>query len=403
MQMEVEEAWRLLEALPVKTAAETLPLSASLGRILDGDIRAGLAVPPFEKSPFDGYACRAADTPGRLRITGLAAAGCGALPTLGRGEAIRIFTGAPLPAGADTVFKQEDVTAEGGTLLIPFPAAVGQNVICRGEDIREGALLVKGGTRLEPGHLGLLASQGIERLTVFCRPRALLLPTGTELFEPGQTRSAYGIYNSSSFTLAAYLARMGLQVQREAIVPDEASAVQSAVRTALESDVQVVFTTGGASVGDYDFAVRTAEALGAEPLFGKLRMKPGGTLLVSRWQDKLLVNLSGNPAAAVMSLLVVLRPWLERLCGEEAGEEFLTLPVWAPMPKRSPVLRLLRGHLRLDEGRAWFYEHQGRGNGNLASFVGCDLIGFVPGESMPLERGNEIRALRLPPYLRGGV
>ena len=128
-------------------------------------------------------------------------------------------------------------------------------------------------------------------------------------------------------------------------------------------------------------------------------MKPGGALMVSTWRDKLLVNLSGNPAAAMMSLLVILRHSLERMCGMAPQEEEWRLPVWSPMPKTCSVKRLLRGHLLVEEGRVWFAEHQGRGNGNLGSFVGCDLIGIVPGGSAPLEKGDLICALRLPSYL----
>lgn len=397
--IEMEEARRLLEQLPVFPKAEMLALSDSLDRILAEDFFSRLAVPPFDKSPFDGYACRAEDTPGALHIVGVAAAGCGPLPSLGRGSAVRIFTGAPLPAGADTIVKQEDVTAAGGEVVISSPCVSGQNVIARGEDIQPDTLLVSKGTRLEPGHLGLLASQGIDRLPVFRRPGAVLIPTGTELFEPGQERSSHGIYNSSSFTLCATMKKLGLEVFRRGIIPDDAQAVAAAVRSALESDAQVVFTTGGASVGDFDYAARTAGQLGAEPLFWKVNMKPGGALMVSTWRDKLLINLSGNPAAAMMSLLVILRRCLERMCGVTVQEEEWTLPVWSPMPKTCSVKRLLRGHLLLAEGRAWFAEHQGRGNGNLGSFVGCDLIGIVPGGSAPLEKGDMIRALRLPPYL----
>lgn len=398
--IEMEEAKRLLEQLPVSPKTETLPLSDSLDRILAEDCFSRLAVPPFDKSPFDGYACRAEDTPGLLHVAGVATAGCGVLPSLNPGEAIRIFTGAPLPAGANAIVKQEDVTAAGGEVFVPSSCVSGQNVIVKGEDIEPGTRLIGKGTLLEPGHLGLLASQGIDRLPVFRRPRAVLIPTGTELFEPGQERSSHGIYNSSSFTLSAAMKKMGLEIFRRDIVPDEVQAVAAAVRSALESDAQVVFTTGGASVGDFDFAAKTAGQLGAEPLFWKVNMKPGGALMASTWRDKLLVNLSGNPAAAMMSLLVILRPWLERLCGMPVWEEEWILPVRSPMPKTCSVKRLLRGHLSVEEGRAWFAEHQGRGNGNLGSFVGCDLIGVVPGGSAPLKKGDQIRTLRLPPHLK---
>ncbi len=397
--IETEEARNLLERLPVSPKTEVVSLLDSLDCILAEDCISRLAVPPFDKSPFDGYACRAEDTPGRLRIVGVAAAGCGPLPPLGRGEAIRIFTGAPLPAGADTIVKQENVTAADGEVNVPSSCVPGQNVIVKGEDIQPDTCLICKGTRLEPGHLGLLASQGIDRLPVFRRPRAVLIPTGTELFEPGRERSSNGIYNSSSFTLSATMKKLGLEVLRRDIVPDDAQAVAAAVRAALEGDAQVVLTTGGASVGEYDYAAKTAKELGAEPLFWKVNMKPGGALMVSTWRDKLLVNLSGNPAAAMMSLLVILRPWLERLCGMPAEEEEWLLPVWTPMPKTCSVKRLLRGHLLIENDRAWFAEHQGRGNGNLGSFVGCDLIGIVPGDSAPLEKGDMIRVLRLPSYL----
>jgi molybdopterin molybdotransferase len=397
--IETEEAARLLEQIPVFPKTETVALSDALNRILAEDCFSRLAVPPFDKSPFDGYACRAADTPGRLRVVGVAAAGCAPLPPLARGEAMRIFTGAPLPPGADAIVKQEDVTAAGGDVLVPFSCVPGQNVVTKGEDVRPNVRLIGKGTRLEPGHLGLLASQGIGRIPVYCRPRVVLIPTGSELFEPGQERSSCGIYNSSSFTLCAAMKKLGLEVLRRDIVPDDEQAVAAAVRAALAGRAQVVFTTGGASVGDFDFAAKTARQLGAEPLFWKVNMKPGGALMVSTRQDKLLVNLSGNPAAAMMSLLVVLRPWLERLCGSAVLQEDLLLPVWSPMPKTCRVKRLLRGHLLVADGCAWFAEHQGRGNGNLGSFVGCDLIGVVPGGSAPLEKGDRIRVLRLPSCL----
>lgn len=394
----MEEAIRLLAQLPVSLKTETVALSEALDRVLAEDCFSRLAVPPFDKSPFDGYACRAEDTPGTLRVVGVAAAGCSPLPSLMPGEAVRIFTGAPLPAGADTIVKQENTRAADGEVLVPSCVS-GQNVIVKGEDVQPGSLLVCKGTRLEPGHLGQLASQGIDRLPVFRRPGAVLIPTGTELFEPGQERSPQGIYNSSSFTLSAVMKELGLAVFRRDIVPDDAQAVAAAVRAALESDAQVVFTTGGASVGDFDFAAKTAGQLGAMPLFWKVNAKPGGALMVSTWQDKLLVNLSGNPAAAMTSLLLILRPWLERLCGMTCTEEEWELPVRSPMPKTCNVTRLLRGHLLVEEGRAWFVEHQGRGNGNLGSFVGCDLIGVVPGGSAPLEKGDVIRCFRLPAYL----
>lgn len=397
--VEWEKALDILRQQAIAPSSETLPLGQALGRVLAADMPARISVPPFDKSPFDGYAFRAEDTPGDLRIVAEIAAGCGSLPSLEKGQAVRIFTGAPIPPGADAVAKQEDVRSEGKTLILTERAAPGANVIRAGEDLQAGAPLLQAGEVLSPGHLGLLASQGYGRISVYRRPKAVLIPTGTELSQPGEERRPYGIYNSSTAALSAVLERIGFVTTSLDIVPDEPDMILAASRKALENDADAVFTTGGASVGDYDFAVSTAEKLGLEQLFRKVKVKPGGTLLVSRMGKKLLINLSGNPAAAMMSVLAVLRPWLEEMCGIRREAEELFLPISAPMPKTCTVTRLLRGHLGFTDGRACFVEHQGRGNGNLSSFLGCDLIGVVPGGSGPLSPGTLIRVLRLPPWL----
>lgn len=397
--IEWEEAAALLLRESFRKGPELIPLRHALGRILACDCMAHTAIPPFDKSPFDGYACKAADLPGRLTVIGTAAAGCRELPELSAGQALRIFTGAPVPSGADAVIRQEEVRVNGMTVCIEHAVRPGTNIIRKGEDLGASQPLLRAGTRLAPGHLGLLASQGIAEVDVFSKPVVSLIPTGSELYEPGEHCGPYGIYNSSSYVLAAYLGKMGFAVSRLPIVPDKEDAMLTAVSRALESEADLVLTTGGASVGDYDFAARTAAALGCEQLFRKVNMKPGGALLASRWKGKLLINLSGNPAAALMSLLTVLRPALSAMTGAQEETVFCQLPVWEPMPKTSSSVRMLRGRLLLEDGRAWFLEHQGRGNGNIASFAGCELIGIVPGGSAPLEKGDRIRVLRLPSYL----
>lgn len=399
MHVTPEEAIRLILEQPVVRHSETLPLAKALDRILAEDVFARIDLPSFNKSPFDGYAYRTGDVPGTLRVIGTLTAGTNGILEIGPGEAVKIFTGAPVPDSADAVVKLEDVESSADRIAIREAAAPGTNVILRGEDTRQGALLIPAGTRLQPAHLGVLAGQGIASVPVFRRPKAALCPTGSELREPGETCSAFEIYNSSSYVLCAYLSRMGFSACRCPVIPDEPGAVLSAVEKALASDADVVFTTGGASVGDYDFAKKTAESVGAETLFWKVRMKPGGALLVSRVGAKLLVSLSGNPAAALMSLLVVLRPWLMAMTGSEDRAASVMLPLKEDMPKTSGALRLLRGHLDFTDGVVCFAEHIGRGNGNIASFEGCDLIGLIPGGCGPLKKGKMIRALRLPPEL----
>ena len=394
-----EEAVRILMEQPASPKKEEVPLGKALDRIAAEDIRAGLDLPPFNKSPFDGYAYRAEDVPGRLRVIGTVTAGTQDLPEVNRGEAVRIFTGAPVPEAADAVVKQENIQTEGEWIDISGSCEPWTNVVLKGEDVREGELLISAGMRLQPAHLGVLAGQGIATVPVWRRPKATLCPTGSELAEPGEPCAPYGIYNSSSDVLCAYLRRMGFVTCRCPVIPDEPDAVLAAVEKALASDADVVFTTGGASVGDYDFAARTAEAVGAEPLFWKVRVKPGGALLVSRLGTRLLVSLSGNPAAALMSVLVILRPWLMHMTGGKDRVSVVTLPLRDDMPKTSGALRLLRGHLDFTDGIVTFAEHEGRGNGNIASFENCELIGLIPGGTGPLKKGEHIRAIRLPPEL----
>lgn len=395
----MQEAIALTLEQPVSRRVEEVPLSGALGRVLAEDVYAQTDLPPFNKSPFDGYAYRTADISGTLHVVGVHTAGVQRLTELHPGEAVQIFTGAPMPERADAVVKQEDITRTGDEITITMPAKPGTNVILCGEDVRRGALIIPGGTRLLPAHLGELAGQGIASVRVWRSPKAVLLPTGSELAEPGEVCRSYSIYNSSSIVLTSYLSRMGIDARRGAIIPDEGEATYQAVKAALESDADVVFTTGGASVGDFDFAVRTAQRIGAETLFWKVRMKPGGALIVSRVGEKLLVGLSGNPAAAVMSLLVVLRPWLMKLTGAIDRAHWLMLPLEADMPKTSRAVRLLRGRFLFDGRNVWFSEQAGRGNRNLASFAGCELIGVVPGGGAPLVRGDMVQALRLPPEL----
>ena len=390
------QARQILLDLPVRLETETSLLDESLGRIVSKDIFAQLPMPPFDRSPFDGYVFRVEDIPGKLRVTGTLAAGDSRLPPLEPGTALRIFTGAPVPMEAGAVARQEDTESDGETVTIPKPYAPGTNIVRAGEDKPVGTLLAAKGTRIGPGHLGVLASQGLCQIPVYRKPKALLISTGSEVVSPGEERPPYSIYNSSYYSLSAYLQRMGFRVIPGGIVEDDPEIHFEAVKAAMDSDADLVLTTGGASVGDYDFAFSTAKRVGAEPLFWKVNMKPGGALLAAVRGEKLLLSLSGNPAAALMSILVVAQPYLRKLTGMDLSLQELRLPLWNPLPKTSSAYRMLRGRLRIEKGKAYFEENPGRHNSDLSSFEHCDLIGIVPGGNGMLEAGEEIEVLHLP-------
>ncbi|MBQ9661916.1 MAG: molybdopterin molybdotransferase MoeA [Oscillospiraceae bacterium] len=391
-----EQAAEILEAQPVSRKKEYVAIEDALGRVLAENMTAAFPMPPFDKSPFDGFAFRAEDTPGELKIRGESAAGSKELEPLLPGTAMRIFTGAPVPDGADVIMKFEDTEVTGGTVRIAAAQKAGTSIIRQGEDYPAGAVLAMEGERLVPATVGVLASQGFGQIPVYCRPKVLFISTGTELAEPGEERARYGIYNSSYYSLSGYLRMMNFTVRRGGDVPDDQALIASQIEAGLNGDTDLVITTGGASVGDYDFAVRAAEALGMEILFWKVNAKPGGALMAARRGEKLLISLSGNPAAAMMSLLVVLQPYLRKLTGVRLGNKALELPLLNDMPKFSTAVRMLRGHPTIRDGITYFEENPGRGNGHIASFEQCSMIGIVPAGSGNLPAGTVIRVLQLP-------
>lgn len=395
-RIEPSAAAEVLLSQPVSHRCETVALTDALGRVLAEDIHAAFPMPPFDKSPFDGFAFRAEDVPGRLPIVGSLPAGTQTVPPLTPGTATRIYTGAPVPVGANAVCKFEETVDEGTYVTISRSFAPNKNVIAAGEDYPGGAILAEKGVHLSPAHLGQLASQGINAVKVFRKPRAAVIVTGTELSEPGTPRPAYGIYNSNAYTVAGYLQQMGFTVDFGGIVEDDPQRITETVQAALDADTDLVVTTGGASVGDYDYALTAAENLQADILFWKVRMKPGGALLASVKNGKVLLSLSGNPAAALTSLLTVVQPFLRKLTGASGKLQVVQLPLGTSLTKDAAVTRFLRGHMAIENGTAYFQENDGQGNGMMASFANCDMIGIIPPDSGTLEAGAMISALALP-------
>lgn len=400
--IEADEAVGMLLSLPVTLETETAPLADALGRVLAGDVTAALPVPPFDRSPFDGYAFRGADTAGAARenpvvLRIIEEVPAGKVPTVAvtKGCAVKILTGAPLPEGADATIKYEntDFTADEVRIYAPVPPDT--DVVRAGDDIKAGALLAPRGVRLDAPLLGVLASQGIGAVTVYKKPVAAVLNTGSELVEIGAPLPPGMIYNSNVHTLSGYLREIGAEPWNAGVVADDPREIAARIKAALAVS-DMVITTGGASVGDYDWAVTASQLLGAEFLFWKISMKPGGSIMAAVKDNKLILGLSGNPGAAVLGLLRVAQPYIRKRCGHFS----LTLPavrvaLKEPVTKPSPKLRLLRGRLELCDGAALFTQNEGQGNGAVSSLVGCDLLGEIEAGSPPLPAGTIIRAYRL--------
>ncbi|MGC5699001.1 molybdopterin molybdotransferase MoeA [Pseudomonas sp. NFXW11] len=333
----------LLERAPPPPALQCLALDQVLGRVLGADIHAPRHLPGWDNSAMDGYALRAADLPasgGCLTLAGRIAAGQAPSSPLLPGQALRIFTGAPLPEGADAVVPQELCRVEGGHVWLP-PVRVGEHVRKAGEEVRQGHLLLPAGKRLRAQELGLLAACGVSGVEVYRPLRVGLLSSGDELREPGEPLAPGQIYNSNRYCLAALLQGWGVEVHDYGAMADELQASQQALHLAAQ-ECDLLLTSGGVSVGEEDHLKQAIEALGQVD-FWRLAIQPGKPLAFGEVAGKPWFGLPGNPAAALITALVVLRPFLLRSQGRrDAVPQPLGLPAgfdWLQANRRRQYLR----------------------------------------------------------------
>jgi molybdopterin molybdotransferase len=299
-------------SLPIEEAS----LADALGRVLASDVVAGRDQPPFAASAMDGWAVRAADTPGRLKIAGESAAGRAFPHPLSAGQAVRIFTGAPVPAGADAVVIQEDARREGETVAVPAVTDP-RHVRPAGLDFHAGDRLLAAGVRLDPWRLALAAAAGQARLAVFSRPRVAILATGEEIAAPGAAIGPDQIYDSGSTSLAALVTTWGGAATALARVGDDTAAIATAVETVA---CDLLVTVGGASVGDHDLVKPALARLGLTLDVESVAIRPGKPTWFGVLADgRLVLGLPGNPASAMVCAELFLRPLLSSLQGADTS------------------------------------------------------------------------------------
>ncbi|WPP47529.1 gephyrin-like molybdotransferase Glp [Pseudomonas sp. AN-1] len=353
-----------LERLLAQAAAEPLVDSevvvaaAAAGRVLAEALVSAIDLPPWPNSAMDGYALRLADWTGQpLAVSQQVFAGQAPGP-LAPGSCARIFTGAPLPQGADTVEMQEnvEVLADGRVRFLE-PLREGRNVRPQGQEVCAGETLLEAGTLLGPVELGLIASIGAAQVAVRRRPRVALLSTGDELIEPGRPLGAGQIYNSNRAFLAAALERLGCEVQDAGILPDDLARTR--VQLAALGDTDLILSTGGVSVGEADCLGRVLREEGELTLW-KLALKPGKPLTCGRYRGTPLIGLPGNPAATLVTFALLVRPYLLRRLGVARLEPLrFAVPAGFAWPKAGGRREFLRA--RLEQGRALLYPNQSSG------------------------------------------
>ena len=401
-ELEVADAIGLLLEAPVKLDTEIVPIGDALGRVTAEPVMAEIPFPPFDRSPFDGYAFRGEDTENASRETPVTLfvgqeipAGHTPKEDVTEGRAAKILTGAPIPSGANAVIKFEDTEFTEDTVTIFSQVSAGKNIVRMGEDIPVGTEILGKGAEIVPATMGLLASQGMKDVKVFKKPVITIINTGNELTELGTPLPPGMIYNSSMFTLRGFFARMGADFRDGGVVDDDEKEIADRVREAIAVSDMVV-TTGGASVGDYDCAAAAAECAGADILFWKVRMRPGGSLLAYLLDGKLVLALSGNPGAAVLGLLLMGLPCVKKRRGlTEVLPEECVVRLANDVKKKSPRKRIMRGYLKIEDGEAFFVENEGQGGGDISSLIHCDLLAEIPEGSPPLKAGTCVKAYRV--------
>ncbi len=371
----------LLDAVQPVTDTESVTLTAARGRVLAEAVTSAVDVPPLDNSAVDGYAVASADLASgrecRLPMSQRIAAGQVGAP-LQPGTAARIFTGAPLPPGADAVVMQEDTETDGNTVLIKVAVTSGMNVRSRGQDLSKGGVALPAGRRLRPQDMGLLASAGVGEVTVWRRLKVAIASTGDELVEPGQQAGPGQIYNSNRYTLLGMLASLGVEVIDLGIIEDTPEATERALLQAAD-EADCIITSGGVSVGEEDHVKDAVERLGRLELW-KLAIKPGKPLAFGQVKDTPFIGLPGNPAAVFVTFSVLARPFLLKAQG---ASEWLTkgwpLKTGFDYHNRGARQEYLRCRLLVDEAGGWVIDkYPNQSSGVLASASWGDGFAVVP-------------------------
>jgi molybdopterin molybdotransferase len=316
----VEEAQqRVLDEVSVLPVVhdERVPLLDAHGRVLREDVAAPYDLPRGDNSAMDGYALRAADTPGPLRVIEEIAAGQPPRLRVERGTASRIMTGALIPDGADAVAQVEITDAGREVVRIGEAVAPGTNVRRRGDDMRAGEIIIRAGVPIRAAEIGVLASAGATGVRVGRRPAIAILATGDEIVDVGATPAAHQVTNSNTYALAALAREAGALPSIRGIVRDDRDATIAAIESALDCDF--VVSTGGVSAGAYDFVKDALDALGAETKFWKVAMKPGKPVVLSRVRGRLYFGLPGNPVSSMVAFILFVTPSIRKAMGQTAN------------------------------------------------------------------------------------
>jgi molybdopterin molybdotransferase len=378
--------------------SETVELKTAHRRILSEDIIADIDLPPFDRARMDGYAVRSVDiaeAPARLRVIGEVPAGARFDGKINSGEAVKIFTGAPIPEGADAVQKVEVTRAEGSTVEIMEAVTAGQFITPHASEIAAGEIVAKTGHEVGAAEMAVLASFGYSRVRVGRRPRVAVLSTGSELVEVSTKPSAAQIRNSNTYTLAAYAAQAGAVVDMLGIVEDTPEATRNALIRASDN-CDIVITSGGVSMGDYDLVKAALLEIGAEIYFDKVIIRPGKPIVFARRGQTFFFGLPGNPVSTSVTFNVFVRPAIRKMQGDASPMlPIVTAELSRPIKDKSSRRSFLPARFHVEAGGAMAEPLKWGGSSDLVAFMRANALIIVPEAVHEIGEGQLVEAMLL--------
>jgi molybdopterin molybdotransferase len=400
MMVKYEEARRLVMEKAEIIGKEKIRLEEALGLVAAEELKSRIPVPPFRNSAVDGYALRSEDTKVengvvRLRIMAEQPAGDFLSQKVRKGQAVKVMTGAPVPAGADAVVPIEEVLEKEGFIELKREVKALENIRAAGEDVPKGKVILSRGTVLKTPQLGLLAACGFSQVVVYRRPRVVVLITGNELCQPGEKLQPGKIYDSNSTILKALLKSSQAEVVAVKKVSDNLKSLRAALnRAAREADL--IITSGGVSVGDYDLVKEAAQGVGAKQIFWKVAQKPAKPLaffkLKKSKKSVWIFGLPGNPGAVIISFEEYVRPFIKKIMGfKESGPREIEASLTEVVKKKKGRLNFLRVKLEWSEG-GWLATPCGaQESGIISSLTETDGLALIPAEAEYLPAGSRVK------------
>ena len=381
---------------------EKIKIERALGRVAAKDIFARLPLPPFTNSAVDGYALRSSDTlraeaDSRLPLKLLAEEKAGIyFPVrLTKGTALKVMTGAAVPPGADAVVPREEVEEKEGQIFIRRPIKAGENIRLAGEDVKKGEKLIEAGTELRPAHLGLLAACGLREVWVYRQPRIYVIVTGDELCPPGKPLKRGLIYDANSFLIRALVEKSGARLVALKRIKDNLETLEKCLKEALQK-AEIILTSGGVSVGDYDLVKLAAENIGGKRIFWQVAQKPAKPLAFYKLKKNngrvYLFGLPGNPGAVFISFLEYVQPFIKKMMGQKNYlPEEIEAALAHPVRKKRGRLNFLRVKLQL-LANEWLATSAGaQESGIISSLTRTEGLALIPAETEFLEAGAKIK------------